>query len=670
MKATYVWSFTFLLVGLLTAAVIGRPATDIARDLELLQRLGQEDAAPDQGYTPPTEQEIRDAARTIDDYIARYYDEHKVRPNAKAPDHVFLRRAYLDIVGRIPTVQETVDFMRSGSNKRSKLIDELLDSEGYVSHNFNYWADLLRVKTDAEGGIPWANWVKKALRKNKPFDQFAFEMLAAEGFPTENGAVGFYLRDDGMPLDNMALAVKTFMGTSLVCAQCHDHPFDLWTQMQFYEMAAYTYGVTTRDRAENVEKAQKMVKDRAVRNALDDITRPLTYGVKDTGRSIQLPHDYQYDDAKPNQRIAPAAIFNGKVKPAKEQTRRQAYARWMTSPQNPRFTTVIANRMWKKVMGFGLIEPVDEMTADSKARIPELMAFLEYKMRQYNYDLKQFQRMLFNTEFYQKAVIVEDSIEGETYNFEGPVLSRMSAEQFWDSIMTLIIPDPDLRPGKTYTEGYSRVASLAQATPEQLVEMAEKRAEYEMKQQELRNMIAQAREKKQDNKVRELQQELRELRNGSMSMMAMNSMSMSDNYSDGRPANNDARWNGYPDDFVRASELPSPTDPMHFLRLFGQSDRDIANNSTKESNMLQVLTMFNGGMFDRVMAPSSQLMKNVASVSNPGDKVQIIFLSIYNRKPTSYEKSVVMKAITTSKDHEYGRLIWALLNTREFSFVQ
>src|ERR1051326_2560428 len=227
-------------------------AGDLSREVSLIQRLGKTDVERRQRKSqPPSLAEIQAAARNIDQYLQAGYKEHKVQPNPPANDDVFLRRIYLDIVGRIPTGPETLAFRDDHDpNKRAKLIDKLLDSEGYVHHNFTWWADLLRIQSGnrpgAYGGQAYANWIKQSLRENKPYDKIVYELITADGFPWENGASGFYLRDDGMPLDHMATTVQIFLGTSLQCAQCHDHPFDKWSQLEFYEMAAFTYGVQTR----------------------------------------------------------------------------------------------------------------------------------------------------------------------------------------------------------------------------------------------------------------------------------------------------------------------------------------------------------------------------------------------------------------------------------------
>ncbi|MBT4866209.1 MAG: DUF1549 domain-containing protein, partial [Planctomycetaceae bacterium] len=162
--------------------------------------------------------QVSSASRQIDKLIEADYAKHKIDPNPLTSDELFVRRIYLDVVGRIPSHDETVAFLDStDSKKRSALIDELLDSEGYVSHQFNYWADLLRLQSRMRyaPAQPYLEFVKTSLRENKPYDQFVRELITAEGYTWDNGAAGYYLRDVGMPLDNMSNTAQVFLGTQL-----------------------------------------------------------------------------------------------------------------------------------------------------------------------------------------------------------------------------------------------------------------------------------------------------------------------------------------------------------------------------------------------------------------------------------------------------------------------
>ncbi|MDP1589720.1 MAG: DUF1549 domain-containing protein, partial [Prosthecobacter sp.] len=177
--------------------------------------------------------DLKATAAKIDELVNAKLAKEKITPNKPASDDIFVRRVYLDVVGRIPTLQETTRFLKNNDpDKRSKLIDELIASDGYVQNFYNYWADILRMKSQMVGGgqsLPafygYSNWLKSSLRENKPYDQMVREVVTADGKSYENGAIGFYIRDYNMPLDNMAVTTQIFLGTSMVCAQCHNHPF-------------------------------------------------------------------------------------------------------------------------------------------------------------------------------------------------------------------------------------------------------------------------------------------------------------------------------------------------------------------------------------------------------------------------------------------------------------
>jgi hypothetical protein len=312
-----------------------------------------------------------------------------------------------------------------------------------VQHFFNYWADVLRLTSNGNQtgqitGAAYANFVKQSLRENKPYDKFVAEMIAAQGKAWENGAIGYYMRDRGMPLDNMANTTRIFLGTRIECAQCHNHPFDKWTQMQFYQLAAFTYPLETNftgvsDKGELMDLKRAADKNPAmgaqtrhigrVFENLGDFVRYSKVQALPT-RVLKLPHDYQYTDAKPHDAVKPATLLGRQVAGDL-----QAFADWMTAPDNPRFTKVIANRLWKRVFGVGLIEPVDELFDTTVAMNPTLMQHLEKLMIDLRYDLKGYLRVLYNTQAYQNEASRAELVAGEVYHFSGPVLRRMTAEQ-------------------------------------------------------------------------------------------------------------------------------------------------------------------------------------------------------------------------------------------------
>ena len=476
----------------------------------------------------------------IDAILAKAWKEAGLKPNAPASDEVFLRRVYLDVIGRIPSVEEASRFLNSDHpKKRAQLIDDLLASEGYVNNFYNFWADILRISHNApaqQNITPfYIDWVRDALRTNKPYNKFVYELLTADGQAWENGAVGYYIRDRGMPLDHMANTVRIFLGTRLECAQCHDHPFDTWTQMDFYHMAAFTYGVNPNGSNYGaVSDAQQMVKTAAdmddqqkkdLRAPMAEITRMVrnNYVVSQRNSLPKLPHDYKYDNAKPNEIVSPRTMFGADPEVTKPEERVKIYADWLTSEENPFFTKVIANRLWKKMMGAGLYEPVDEFTESSEPSHPELMAFLEDQMVACEYDMKAYLRLVLNSQVYQRQASVQDPAAGEPYTFVGPVLRRMSAEQIWDSLVALVNPTPEMDDWKKDQLFQLRMAEqeamqkvLEDSSDEELVAaarlIAQRQKELEKEEEGLRNQIAEAEKAKDSKKVADLRREVGRMR--------------------------------------------------------------------------------------------------------------------------------------------------------------
>ena len=473
----------------------------------------------------------------LDSLMEKQWKAKKVQPGTGITDYEFVRRIYLDIAGRIPTAEEVRKFVAdSSAAKRSTLIDELLESEGYVNHHFNLWADILRLRSNGRNaGGAYAIYLRDVLRSNKPYDKFVYELITAEGSEFETGAIGYTARDQGMPLDHMANTVRVFLGTRLECAQCHNHPFDKWTQMDFFHMAAFSYGKSNRNRPDDsdpVQAARTLINrdrkmDRQVRSnlnrALQEIRRPIpnaSYVSYDSSRLPQLPHDYQYDDAEPKQKISEAVMFGSMPEITSEGERLLAYGKWMTSPDNPRFTKIIANRLWKQAMGLGLVEPVDEFMDHTQASDPELFAFLEKAMTGLDYDMKSFLRMIYHSRVYQSQSVEADSAQAapQTVVFTGPVMRRFTAEQIWDSIVTLVNLTPDAGNSRQKAEGQIRresitilTAALKTKTQEEILADAKKIAKLQQQHRqrlmELQKKQMEARKKKDTQRVRKLAQE-------------------------------------------------------------------------------------------------------------------------------------------------------------------
>ncbi len=603
-------------------------------------------------------------------------------------DEVYVRRIYLDVIGRIPTTEETNDFLTSRkSDKRDELIKKLIGSEGYVSHQYNYWADLLRVTTRLQNRYPgqaYIDYVKQVLRDNKPYDKWVSEMLQAEGpaLAAGNGATGYYIRDAGMPLDNMSNTIQVFLGTQLACAQCHNHPSDKWTRMDYFEMAAFTSGTSV---SRNFKGDMKMARDPAmkdlrkqfndappqVRNAVRRHGETVGLVVKDSDDySIKLPADYQYADAKGGATVLAHAMMGEASGISKEHTPRSVYASWMISQE--RFAQVIANRMWKKVMGKGLVEPVDNYKDDTIASNPEVMEFITRLMVTVKFDLRKFQEILYTTETYQRATLRTD-VEDADYAFQGRQLRRLTAEQVWDSLMTLAVSEIDKHKGVNATELLAMYERDKDLSPQDIFEKAKSQTDFREKAMELKNEFDALKEKmKTASEGAEKMAVIAQMK--ALAERRDDLMALSDPLAM-RKKLGDGKGNGPRDsrmaqgNLLRASELSSPAPTNHFVNTFGQSDRELIDGSSTDPAVTQALTLMNGLVEIDILSNRSVLYGNMLKASGAENKAKMLWTTILARQPTTQEMSMATRLLAIDKNAAYD-LAWALINSREFLFVQ
>jgi hypothetical protein len=299
-------------------------------------------------------------------------------------------------------------------------------------------------------------------------------------------------------------------------------------------------------------------------------------------------------------------------------TSREVFAQWLTSKDNPRFAQVIANRYWKRLMGRGVFEPHDEITADTKPVNPELSDHLTQLMKDLDYDLREFQRVILNTKTYQRQAARAEPKADEAYLFPGPLLRRMSAEQVWDSLMALALPEPDasLSPTSDLAAAIDKIDNM---TAQQIIDSVTKGDGGMM---------------------------------GAMSMMAMG---------------------GYGDDkngMKRASELPSPAPAGHVLERFGQSDRQLIETASTSGSVPQVLNLMNGWIDKVLLKDQSALYETVKRERSVNSKIDAIWISILGRPATAQERGMAMAEIKSLGDTAFNNLVWAMLNSREFLFIQ
>ena len=441
--------------------------------------------------------------------------------------------------------------------------------------------------------------------------------------------------------------------------------------------------------------------------ALRRIYQQVGDGIYGTGTgAARLPKDYQYDDAKPLSWVHADSLFAPSIqltpeKPNEERFRkriknpqrlkrvlsrlrpkeidsRESLATWMTSPRNERFATVIANRMWKRAFGRGLIEPIDDIRDDTKAIAPELMDALRELMIAVDFDLKKFQRVLFYTRHWRRAAVVAERTPGTLRDQRGPLLRRMTAEQIWDSLLTLVVRDLDskLQPSLTRRteEVYARFDGLLNGTDEQIMEQTDRLVlRYTNPQQFRQEMAAQRRQRQQEMRAKRraaapLIRKLRiAQRDGDEEEVARISAELQER---GVPLPG-SRAGRAVRDLSRASDLPSPAPGGHLLNELGQSNRDLIEAGHTDPTVPQVLALLNAFIEQRLLTNrAAVLSKQITQARTSEATVRTAFWTVLNRAPTSAELSTWRRDISQNKNRAAQDLVWTLVNTHEFLFIQ
>tara|TARA_B100000212_G_scaffold342604_1_gene331206 strand:+ start:10525 stop:12573 length:2049 start_codon:yes stop_codon:yes gene_type:complete len=600
--------------------------------------------------TPLDQRTLRNYSGYIDELIEQNLRSKRISKTREIDDETYARRLYLTLAGRIPTQSELEKFFDDrDSNKKDKLIQELLNSESYVNHQMNWWSDMLRIKDRINGaninvGGVYREWLRNSLRENKPYDRIVKELIASSGRifeDKESAAVSYFLRDRGMQEDNLSHTIRIFLGTRLQCAMCHDHPFDRWTQKEFYEMTAFTSGIgNVRINSANKQVgalSRSISEDADSRAGLfnnwrNQIRDSLAFGIENNGTGqIKLPRDFAELNGKPGDTVYAKAIFTPKPvfdPKASDPQSRTILAEWITSKDNPRFTTMIANRIWKQIFGAGLIEPIDTMSDKTLASNEDLMKYLERLMVSVNYDLREYKRILLNTKLFQRASKQQDYKSLEEYSFEGPILRRMTGEQLWDSLVTLVYNDID-EPERAYFHNQQDYSPIF----------------FRYK----------------DMNGSAIYQDIKKLADenpGERNFLKLVSTS-SDTYNKKFPDRH----------LVRSSYLPSPAPGGHLIRQFGGSDREQIDNSSSEPNTPQVLNLLNGFVESNILRKKdADFMEQMQSEKAKTKQIESVFLSILSRKPT-YQEFNSLKRIIDEPDG-FKHVSWILLNSHEFIFIK
>jgi hypothetical protein len=355
----------------------------------------------------------------IDRFINAKLQRVKVLPSATASDAEFLRRVSYDLIGLPPSVEEVRAFIADKDPlKRSKAIDRLMARPEFVNHWALKWSDLLQVNRTRLGdkGM-WAfrEWIRESLATNKPYDVMVRELITAKGSTFQNPPANF-LRFTRDPKVAMETTTQLFLGVRMVCAQCHDHPFEQWTQNQYFHLSAFFAGVGIKDGNDSAEE--------------------IIY---------EKHEDNQIKHPKDGRLMSPKFLYAGDDITPQEADLRAGLADWLVSPKNRLFAKAMANRTWSYFFGRGIIEPVDDIRASNPPSNPELLEALTEDFIKSRYDLRRLIRTVVNSATYQTSFETNEWNEKDELNFSHFMPRRLSAEQLFDGVYRATGTQPHFR---------------------------------------------------------------------------------------------------------------------------------------------------------------------------------------------------------------------------------
>jgi len=372
----------------------------------------------------------------IDDHVFEKLRRFQIVPSDVAGDSEFLRRVCLDLTGTLPPPNRVREFLASKDpRKREKVIDALIASPEFVDYWTFRFAEIFRVSIFANGLSPkWSEeyweWIRSNVEKNRPYDEIARERISAEGY---SPATRHFLpyNQIGAPGDTMAEEVRVFMGRRLDCAQCHNHPYENWSQDQFWGMAAFF---------SRLFKMGPVVMDHPVN---------LDLSSKDVGGNIDLLHP------RTKVLVKPALLDNSPAAVTPDGNPRKELARWMTS--HPYFAEAAVNRMWGQFFARGIVDPVDDFRSTNPPSHPELLAALSDDFRKHGYDLRHLMKTIVSSRTYQSSHRPNATNRADVTNYSRSLARGIDAEVLLDAVASVTgVPE-------TFSTAVTEGAAVGQA---------------------------------------------------------------------------------------------------------------------------------------------------------------------------------------------------------------
>jgi hypothetical protein len=396
--------------GVVKAGPLPGEATVMARYMNQIATCAV--AIPLPGEVPDEYYEQLPRSNFVDDLVWTKLKSLGITPSEPCDDATFLRRVHLDIIGRLPSPEEARAFLDDTStDKRERLVDSLLERPEYADHWAAKWADLLRpnpYRVGVKSVVSYDQWIRDSFRKNKPYDQFVRELVAARGSTWENGATVLF-RDRREPAEITTLVSQLFLGIRLECAKCHHHPFEKWGQDDFYSFAAYF--ARTGHKGVGLSPPISGGEEMLVLSDKGSVEHPLT-----------------------GETLPPRPLFGTAPEIGDAADPRESLAAWITSSENPFFAQVMTNRVWADLMGRGIVEPIDDLRNTNPPSNAPLLAALADDFRDKGYDIKQLIHTICTSHVYSLSSLPGERNSGDRQNYSRYYRTRLRAEVLLDAV--------------------------------------------------------------------------------------------------------------------------------------------------------------------------------------------------------------------------------------------
>jgi len=666
---------------------------------------------------------VNEAAEMLDDLMKRENADTGVITTETINDDAFLRRATIDLIGRIPTMKEVREYEKWGTARRVKLIEKLSNHPRFADRWTIFMADMLRIRSNVTGGNQLLAYIHGSIEQEKPYDEVVRELISASGRANSNPAVGYILGDDAAPMELAAATSQIFMGVRIGCAQCHDHPFDDWAQEDFYDLAAF-FGKTkqVRSRRQNgsiyttegdemtilwppedkadpedrrpvkpkfpfqinhsdktpdyIKRYEAAMLVRKQENAKDDGTASLDALLDSVEPNVGRPNDPVLKEAKAESR---KLNVHGDIYRASEL--RKQLADLITDPRNDYFARALVNRVWAELIGRGFVEPLDNFSDYNGMHHPSTLDFLAQEFIASGYNFRTLVRMITLSDVYRRSTLPSDTPlalrEKSEKNFAAAPTRRMIGEVIYDSVVIAgHLQDYKWPKGannkevtreiRVPTGEYTMVENDTPA-PAMMEEkkMAMRDDGYDLESSLKLDFNSILSSKEQTELIAMRKESDQKIKDAEMAAMKMEQTRRVMKYKTEtitETVDDNPR-------FDSAMRMATPAPPAHFLRVFGQPSRvGLGEFRNDASSLRQQLMMLNGRMTHEAsrVGPLEPIFKLLQKDQNLA--IDWAYQEILTRLPSTGERADA-RVIVNNSAEGMADLRWALLNSNEFRFI-